>query len=39
VIEAHAGRIWYASRGEGQGSTFAGWLPFGPATTEAEGAE
>jgi signal transduction histidine kinase len=36
LVELHGGRIWAASPGEGQGSTFTVVLPFtGPGTREA----
>jgi len=30
IVEAHAGRIWAESAGEGEGTTFHVWLPLAP---------
>jgi signal transduction histidine kinase len=28
IVESHAGRLWFESAGEGEGSTFVVWLPY-----------
>ncbi|MBI5405112.1 MAG: GAF domain-containing sensor histidine kinase [Candidatus Kerfeldbacteria bacterium] len=40
IVEGHNGKIWVESDGEGQGSTFSFWLPFGGevGTTTLKGA-
>ena len=36
IVDAHGGRMWAESAGEGQGTTLGVWLPLGQASTASE---